>query len=236
MARFGSDRPSATGVKRGLQAWADSYRDRGRYTPVGVSFHWIMAAVVIFQLGSGWWIQRYLVGADKLAAYATHSQIGLTLLLLGLLRLLWRTIVPGPINDADKPGFSTKIGHLTHGVFYALFTILPLSGWAMWSAIRPAEPLYLAGLVPVPAMPFHDLSRQWQFRVLDLAMDLHLAAVIVLALLVPAHALAAIKHHLVDRDDVFEGMLPELTDHHHHPSGPQHTPPPLADRPDGARG
>ncbi|MGX7897017.1 cytochrome b [Tsuneonella sp. HG222] len=223
-------------MKRTLQAWAQSYRSRGRYTPVGVAFHWIMAAVVIFQLGTGWWIQRFLAGGEKLAAYALHSQIGLTLLVLGLLRLVWRLIVPGPINDADKPGFSSKIAHLTHGIFYALFTILPLSGWAMWSSIQPAQPLYLAGLVPIPQMPFHELSRAWQFRVLDWAMDVHFAGVILLALLVPAHALAAIKHHLVDRDDVFEGMLPEVTDHRHHPQGPQHTPPPLVDRADGARG
>jgi cytochrome b561 len=223
-------------MSQSLHDWAQSYRSRGRYTPVGVAFHWIMAAVVIFQLSSGWWMQRYLVGGEKLAAYALHSEIGLTLLALGLLRLLWRLIVPGPINDADKPGFPSKIAHLTHGVFYALFTVLPLSGWAMWSAIQPPRPLYLAGLMPIPPLPFYDLSRMWQFRVLDWAMDVHVAGVILLALLVPAHALAAIKHHLVDRDDVFEGMLPELTDHRHHPQGPRHTPPPLADQPDGARG
>lgn len=219
-----------------LGAWAKTYRDRGRYTPVGVAFHWIMAAVVIFQLGTGWWIQRYLVGGEKLAAYALHSQIGLTLLVLGLLRLLWRLIVPGPINDADEPGLPATIAHITHGIFYALFTVLPLSGWAMWSAIQPARPLYLAGLIPVPPMPFYDLSREWQFRALDWAMDIHVAAVILLALLVPAHALAALKHHFIDRDDVFQGMFPEVLDHRDHPQGSRHTPPPLADRPDGERG
>ena len=215
--------------------WARTYRARGRYTPVGVAFHWIMAAVVIFQLGSGWWMQRYLAGPDKLAAYALHSEIGLTLLVIGLLRLLWRTLVPGPINDADQPGVQSAIAHATHAVFYVLFTLLPLSGWAIWSAIRPARPLYLAGMVPVPAMPFHDLSREWQFWILESAIDLHVAAAIVLALLVPAHALAAIKHHLVDRDDVFEGMLPELSDERSHPEGSRHSPPPLADpEPKGA--
>lgn len=223
-------------MNRSLGSWAQSYRKRGRYTPVGVAFHWIMAAVVIFQLGTGWWIQRFLVGGEKLAAYALHSQIGLTLLVLGLLRLLWRLIVPGPINDADKPGLPSTIAHVTHGVFYALFTILPLSGWAMWSAIQPARPLYLAGLIPVPSMPFYDLSRAWQFRVLDWAMDVHDFAGILLALLVPAHVLAALKHHFIDRDDVFEGMFPELTDHRQHPLGSQHTPQPLADRSDGATG
>jgi cytochrome b561 len=212
-----------------LRTWAETYRAQGRYTPVGVAFHWIMAAIVIVQLGSGWWMQRYLAGPEKQAAYALHTEIGLSLLLLGVMRLVWRMMVPGPINDADKPGFSSTVAHATHAVFYALFTILPLSGWAMWSAIQPNEPLYLGGLILVPAMPFHDLSRAWQFQVLDLAMNLHVAGVILLTVLVPAHALAAIKHHLVDRDDVFEGMLPEVPDRRDHPAGVQHSPPPLAD-------
>lgn len=215
-------------MTEGLRRWAGRYRAKGRYTPVGVAFHWIMAAAVIVQLGSGWWIQRFLAGPDKLSAYAQHTQIGLTLLLLGFLRLAWRIVVPGPINDADKPGIESIAAHATHAAFYALFTILPLSGWAMWSAIYPAERLHLAGLIPVPAMPFHDLSRAWQFRVLDWALDVHVAGAIALALLIPAHALAALKHHLVDRDDVLEGMLPELADHRDHPEGAQHTPPPLA--------
>lgn len=205
--------------------WSVSYRRRGKYTPVGVTFHWIMALVVVFQLGSGWMMQRYLVGSDKLDAYARHSEIGLTLLVLGALRLLWRLIVPGPINDADNQGLKSTIAHAIHAVFYALFALLPISGWMMWSAIQPARALTLAGLVPVPAMPFQDLSPEWQFWVLGASQDVHLACVVLLALLVPAHALAAIKHHYWDRDDVLRGMLPEVPDSHWHPGGPNYRQP-----------
>lgn len=205
--------------------WSESYRDRGKYTPVGVTFHWVMAGVVIYQLVSGWLMQRYLVGSDKLEAYALHSEIGLTLLLLGALRLLWRLIVPGPINDADNQGWRSMIAHAIHAAFYALFTILPISGWMMWSAIQPARELRLAGIVPVPAMPFQDLSPEWQFWLLDVTEDVHVASVILLALLVPAHAAAAVKHHFWDRDDVFEGMLPEVPDTQWHPAGPNYSRP-----------
>lgn len=204
--------------------WADSYRARGKYTPVGVAFHWIMAGVVLYQLFTGWMMQRYHVGADRLEAYAEHSEVGLTLLLLGVLRLLWRLIVPGPINDADKLGWQTTAAHAMHAAFYALFVILPLSGWVMWSAIQPARPLHLAGVVAVPAMPFHTLSTEWQFRLLDLAEDVHLIGIVLLTLLVPPHVVAAIKHHFWDRDDVLEGMLPEVPDEQGHPSGDQYSP------------
>jgi len=208
-----------------LQEWSQSYRGRGKYTPVGVAFHWIMAGLVIYQLASGWLMQRELVGAEKLEAYQLHSEIGLTLLLLGVLRLTWRLIVPGPINDADRQGWRTTAAHIIHLAFYALFAILPLSGWVMWSAIQPAEPLYLAGLVPVPGMPFYALSPEWQFLVLDYAEGVHAFGMILLTVLVPAHAGAAIKHHFWDRDDVFEGMLPEVPDTSWHPGGPNYSPP-----------
>ena len=207
------------------QEWSVSYRNRGKYTPVGVAFHWIMAALVTWQLFTGWAMQRYLVGAEKLDAYQLHSEIGLTLLLLGALRLLWRLIVPGPINDADNQGWRSVVAHTIHAIFYLFFTLLPLSGWAMWSAIYPARDLYLAGIVPVPAMPFQDFSPELQYWVLEAAMDVHVTCVILLTLLIPAHALAAIKHHFWDRDDVFEGMMPEVPDTHWHPGGPNYSRP-----------
>ena len=207
-----------------LREWSVSYRARGKYTPVGVAFHWIMAGLVLYQLGSGWWMQRYLVGPDKLDAYQSHSSFGLSILLLGALRLLWRLIVPGPINDADKQGWRSTVAHVIHYIFYALFALLPLSGWMLWSAIQPAEPLYLAGLVPVPIMPFQDLSPEWQFWLLDASEDVHVFCVVALALLIPAHAGAAIKHHFWDRDDVFEGMLPEVPDTSWSLAGSRNTP------------
>jgi len=210
---------------RSLREWSRSFRDRGKYTPVGVTFHWIMAGLVIYQLASGWLMDRYAVGPDKLAAYQRHTEIGLTLLTLGVLRLIWRLMVPGPINDADRQGWRTNVAHALHYAFYALFAILPLSGWIMWSAIQPAEPLELAGLIPVPTMPFQDFSPEWQRWALDTAETIHVIGVIALTLLVPAHALAAIKHHFWDRDDVFTGMLPEVPDTDWHPGGPNYSRP-----------
>ena len=210
---------------RALQQWSKRYHARGKYTPVGIAFHWTMAAVVMFQLVTGWMMQRFMVGADKLEAYKLHSEIGLALLLIGAFRLLWRLMVPGPINDADRQGWQTTLAHATHALFYLLFAVLPLSGWVMWSAIQPARPLHLAGLMPVPPMPLHGLSREWQYRLLDLAEDVHVVGIIVLTVLVLFHVGAALKHHFLDRDDVLEGMLPEVPDSRWHPEGPSYAAP-----------
>lgn len=193
--------------------WARSHTRRGKYSPVGIWFHWVMAAIVLYQLYSGWMMQRIPVGGDKIEAYARHSEIGLTLLLLALLRLIWRLCIPGPTNDSDSPKWQRQAAFGTHVLFYLLFAMLPLSGWCLWSAIQPAEPLAIAGIIPVPPMPFYALSPEWQYQVMHWAHQLHFWGVVGLALLVPAHVGAALKHHFIDQDDVVEGILPEIQDH-----------------------
>ncbi len=199
-------------LHRLIRKWAVSYTKTGKYSPIGVWFHWIMAGLVLFQLGSGWLMSRYPVGGSKLAVYELHSEIGLGILLLAILRFVWRLFIPDPINEADAPGWQRSAARLTHYLFYGLFALLPLSGWAMWSAIQPVEPLRIGGLIAVPPMPFHSLSPAWQFQVLDWAESLHVWGVVGLALLVPLHVGAALKHHFWDRDDTVRGILPEVRD------------------------
>ena len=211
-------------LHRLVRKWAVSYTEEGKYSPIGVWFHWIMAGLVLFQLGLGWMMARYQVGGNKLAIYELHSELGLTILLLAILRFAWRLFVPDPINDEDGPRWQSTVAQLTKYLFYALFALLPLSGWAMWSAIQPVEPLRIAGLIAVPPMPFHTLAPAWQFEVLAWAENLHLWGVVGLALLVPLHVGAALKHHFWDRDEVVRGILPEIRDDETAPDHTRYTP------------
>lgn len=211
-------------LHRLIRRWAVSYTEHGKYSPIGVWFHWLMAVLVLFQLGSGWIMARYPVGEDKLATYELHSELGLSILLLAIARFAWRLFIPDPINDADAPGWQSTAAHATHWMFYMLFALLPLSGWAMWSAIQPVEPLRIAGVIAIPPMPFHTLSPAWQYQVLDWAENLHVVGVIGLTLLVPLHVGAALKHHFWDRDDTVTGILPEIPDDQSAPDHAQYNP------------
>lgn len=211
---------------RAIREWGNSYTRRGRYSPVGIAFHWVMAALILFQMGWGLWSDWLMPGGDKVRAYQIHSAAGLPILLLALARMGWRTIVTDPYNDADGQGLRTKLAHATAIAFYVTFFTLPLSGWAMWSAFAPAGPLYLAGIVPWPQLPLDQLDPLTRFAVLDLAEDVHTASVIVLCVLIPVHAGAALKHHFVDHHDVLTGMLPEIEDWEGHPPALPHKPRP----------
>ena len=137
-----------------LRAWASRHGDDGRYTPVGIAFHWIMAALVLVQLGWGFYMGVVAVGGDKLRAFEIHAAIGLPILLLALLRAVWRILIPGPENDADNLGLQTSVAKLIHYIFYVCFFGLPLSGWAMWSVVAPPGPLTLGGVLPWPPLPW----------------------------------------------------------------------------------
>ncbi len=195
-----------------LRAWARTHTEEGRYSPVGIAFHWVMALLVLFQLGWGFYTGMMGVGGDKLLAYQVHSAVGLPILLLAIGRLGWRLLIPGPHNDADEQGFQTWIAYAIHYVFYLCFFGLPLSGWAMWSAYAEPGPLYLAGVFPWPQLPLDQLPLATRWALMDIAEDVHNLLVWLLVVTVPLHVAAALKHHFWDRHDVLRGMLPEIPD------------------------
>jgi cytochrome b561 len=207
-----------------IRAWARSHTERSRYSPVGIAFHWVMAVLVLFQLGWGYYSSWLPAGGNKLYAYEVHSAVGLPVLLLAIGRFGWRLMIPGPVNDADRQGWQTRIAYAMHYVFYIAFFGLPLSGWAMWSSIAEPGPLHLAGVIPWPQLPFDQLPLTTRWRIMDLAEDIHQLLVITLLLVIPLHVAAALKHHFWDRHDVLRGMLPEIPDAEDPREGGSHSP------------
>lgn len=193
-----------------LRRWARGHTRQRRYSPVGVAFHWTVASLILFQLWWGWRTGRLPVGPEKLDAYGVHAQVGLLIFVLTLARMVWRLMVPGPVNDADKPGWQSLAAHATHFTFYGALLILPLSGWAMLSATAPDQDLKLAGFISWPQIPVGSLTPVQRWAVENGAEIVHGWTIIALLVLIPAHVAATVKHELVDGDDVLMGMLPGL--------------------------
>lgn len=189
-----------------LVEWAEGYNRRGLYSPIGVTFHWVMAALVVFQLGYGWYLNGQPAGGAKYLGYQTHAEIGLTIMLLGSLRFVWSSQLGGPQN-VDAKSFSGRASAVLQAWFYVSFFLLPLSGWVMWSTLPGDLPLSIAGLIPFPNLPFHQLSEPLQHRLMEGAATLHLWAVWITTLAIPGHAGAAVLHYALKRDRVLPSML-----------------------------
>ena len=186
--------------------WAEGYNKRGLYSPIGVAFHWVMAALMIFQLAYGWYLGWQPVGGDKYVGYQTHAQIGLTIMFLGSLRLFWHSQIAGPDN-VDEASLAGRASALLQAWFYVSFFALPISGWVMWSTLPSDLTLMIAGFIPFPNLPFDQLSEGLQQRLMQWAATAHFWVVWITVLVIPGHAGAAVLHYAIKRDRVLPSMF-----------------------------
>lgn len=170
-----------------------------RWGAVARLFHWLMAIGILGVGALGVYMTGLPRGMGKLQVYALHKSIGLTLLALFLLRLLWRLADRRPL-DEPAPRWQLRAAHLTHGLLYLLMAAIPLSGWLL-NSVR-GFPLQWFKLFNLPALAGKDEDA------VGLAHVAHEYLFWLLVVVVVGHAGAALKHHLIDRDDTLRRMLP----------------------------
>jgi cytochrome b561 len=180
-----------------------------RYGAVAISLHWTIAAAILAQLAAGLWMVRAIRSADSQAlayhAYQWHKSLGLTVLVLSLLRLCWRLANPPPPLPATMTGIERKAAKTLHGLFYLLTVGMPLVGWAMVSASPLGLPTMVFGLFEWPHIAWLaglGGGVEAAFKTAHRAMAYAFIGLLAL------HVAAALKHHLIARDDVLARMLP----------------------------
>lgn len=137
---------------------------------------------------------------EKLQLYSYHKWIGITVLLIAILRLAWRSTHPAPPLPAATPAWQRSAAESVHTVLYILIVIIPISGW-LFSSASGFSVKYL-GVVPLPDLVSKDKLVAAQLKVIHETLAWGLATLAAL------HAVAALKHHFIDRDDVLARMLP----------------------------
>jgi cytochrome b561 len=185
---------------------------RQRYSSVAILLHWVIAALIVGNIGVAWYFNT-LHGQAKIEPVQLHKSIGITVLLLSLLRLGWRLYSPPPRLPDDMAGWEKGMAEATHVGFYVVMLGLPLTGWALSSAspLIHVFPIVLYHLVPWPAIgPLttlpHDQMKQAHAV---FTAGHHLLAKLTYGLIV-LHVAGALKHQFISRDDVVARMAPWL--------------------------
>lgn len=173
-----------------------------RYTGVAITLHWLIAGVILCTFLLGQYMTGLELSPAKLKLYSYHKWIGVTIFLLVLIRLAWRVSHRPPPPPASMPAWQHSAAGIAHFFLYALTLSIPVSGWLMSSA-SGFQVVYL-GQFPIPDLLAKNKDMADQLK------QLHEALNWLMLLLVALHVVAALKHHLVDRDDVLRRMLPFL--------------------------
>jgi cytochrome b561 len=168
-----------------------------RFTVLQRLLHWLMAACILamFFIGVG---MVSTITPKYVALLVTHKTLGITILVLALIRLGVRARYGAPPLPADLPEPMKLAAHLSHYALYALMIGMPLIGWAMLSA--GAYPVVLYGNIHLPAILPQSAGLH------ALLWNAHFYLAFAFFALVLLHLAAALFHALVRRDGVFESM------------------------------
>ena len=112
-----------------------SDRSQHTYSRAAVLLHWLVAAVLAVQLALGWIMNEVLRdhSPPQELVEGIHISLGLTLLLLVLVRIGIRFTHRPPALPADMPASEKILAHGTHLLLYGLMLAIPLTGWALVS-------------------------------------------------------------------------------------------------------
>lgn len=183
---------------------------RLRYGSVAMTLHWLIAAAILLNLCLGFYMAEILTNQDpsRFAIIQLHKSVGLTVLILSLLRLGWRLVNPVPPLPASmSPGLKT-LAHISHFLLYFLIIAIPLAGWAMVSASALGLPTSYFGLFHWPNIPFlADLTRAEKRPLHHIFEATHAVLAYSAAALIPIHVAGALYHQFRG-EDVLRRMLP----------------------------
>ncbi|WP_349886019.1 cytochrome b [Pantoea ananatis] len=172
----------------------------GRYGWLSIFLHWSMALVIYAMFALGLW----MVG---LSYYDTwyhnapeiHKSIGVILMLVLIIRLIWRVVSPPPKPLSSYSPLVRITAVLAHVLLYGLLIAILFSGYLISTA--DGKPVSVFGWFSLPAV-LTGAGEQ-----ADLAGDIHLWLAWSIVILSVLHGLAALKHHFIDRDITLKRML-----------------------------
>jgi cytochrome b561 len=167
-----------------------------RYSGGAILLHWLIAALLLANVAIAFTME------DARWLMPLHKSIGITVLLLTLVRIGWRLTHAAPPLPATLAPWERIAARVTHAAFYLLLLVMPLLGWATSSSGKWGTGA-LFGVIP-----WFDLPLGKSEALNETLGEAHeLAAYLTIALIV-LHVAGALKHHFVDRDGTLSRMLP----------------------------
>lgn len=175
-----------------------------RYSPWIRRLHWLVFILVACALAliylHDWSPRGSALRAD---AKWAHMQFGIAVLLVMLPRLLVRSRGSSPPINPAPPRWQDLVSKAVHLTLYLLLFATPLLGLAsrLWN---PADTNLFGFTLAHVAHPDKVFAHKLE--------DIHGTFGNILMYLAAFHALAALVHHYVQRDDALKRMLPPVRD------------------------
>ena len=172
---------------------------RLQYGTTAKLFHWLIVALLMAQYLIGWLMPDLHRDMKPGAPMTFHISCGLTILMLIVLRFVWRLTHPVAPDSSLTP--MQRLGsEAVHWILYALVLATTLSGW-LFASFRGWSVSYFY-LFPLPMLAADNAAGGKAIDGLHQAMEWALLVFIVI------HVASALAHVFIYRDRIMQRMLP----------------------------
>lgn len=168
------------------------------YQPIAKIIHWVSALNIFSLFALGYWMVdlSYYSEWYKTAPH-WHKSIGITLFVLTLIRLLYKIVTQSPpIEGASWEKIGAKIVHIS---LYLLLFCVFISGYMISTA--DGRGIEIFNWFTLPSLGSIIENQE------VLAGEVHFYATYCLIILSLLHALAALKHHFINKDNTLKKMI-----------------------------
>jgi cytochrome b561 len=201
MANLATQGVAAAGSSHGSGAERLPSADkRTSFDGVTLTFHWVTVVLVLGLFTTAIWSLLSHDDVLRVLLLRIHRSLGVTVWMTTVLRLVWRkTNAKLPPFPDDMTRAHRVLVQISEYCLYALLVLQPTVGFGAMLTRGRSFTLFW-GHVP-PLIPHYPIVEAVLF-------SLHRAGV--LGLLITAHAVNALVHHFIIRDNTLARMAPVL--------------------------
>lgn len=169
-----------------------------RFGIVAILLHWIIAILIIGMLTLGLYMTELPIGLEKLKFYGWHKEFGILILMLVIVRFIWRLSNLTP-TLAILPWWEKLGARIMHWALYGFMFAMPMTGWLMSSAAGLSVSFFGLFTLPNFVMPNEQLFK--------LLAEIHEWLGFGLIAAIIGHTAAALKHRFIDKDNILRRIL-----------------------------
>ena len=159
--------------------------------------HRIIALLIIFMIALGWYISTLdYENINYQFLRQLHRTVGLALFPLGIAQLAAYVMLPRPALAPTLKTWERRLAKFTHMYLLYVVIAIPVAGYFM-----SGEQLVVLGDYKIPVF------LQFSKGIRSTLFEVHEMFAWATAGFAALHAVAAFKHHFIDKDDTLKKML-----------------------------
>jgi cytochrome b561 len=172
-----------------------------RYGAFSIAMHWLMFLLIAVTFASIELRELFDKGTELRDAFKSfHFMLGLSVLALVSLRLVMYIVQQTPEIMPQPRVIPQKLAKIMHVLLYFFMFFMPIMGWLVLSGKGAVIPFY-GWTLPALIVENEGLA--------DLFKELHETGGLIGYWLIGLHAVAALFHHYVIKDNTLLRILPK---------------------------